>query len=614
MPSRPTILNVDGDEMCRYAVTRILEHNDFRVREASSGAEALQIAEAEKPDLVLLDVNLPDINGFEVCRRLKAGPATARIPVLHVTASYARVPDMAKGLESGAESYLTEPVEPEVLVATIRAVLRTRHAENAAHRLAREWQITFDAIGDGLAVLDANGFIIRANESFARLYGRPVAELVRMPAYTLWGNPDEQRHPFFGAMQSRRREAAELEHESRILAITIDPILDDSGTPTGAVQIVSDITEERRLEEQFRESQKLETIGTLAAGVAHDFNNLLTSMMGNASLVIAELPEDSPHRERLEDVVRSSQRAADLTRQLLAYSGKARHVMQRVGLSDLVWRIRNLIESAVPKNIVLQMSLAPGLPAIEADTNQVQQIVLNLVSNAVEAIGEEAPGSLEIAAGVEGGSVYLEVRDSGCGMDAQTRARMFDPFFTTKFTGRGLGLAAVAGIARTHKATIDVTSSPGQGTTIRVSFPALQELPATRPEVKPERPQTRRAAGVVLVADDEEMVRRIAKATLEIRGYEVIVAQNGLEAIQHVRQHPEIEVVLLDLTMPVLGGAEAIDDILAAHPGVRVVVTTGYDQRQAAARFENKQVAGYLQKPYTSRQLSDKIRSVLEGE
>jgi PAS domain S-box-containing protein len=604
--STPTILNVDDNEMSRYAVTRILEHNHFRVTEAGTGKDALRLAETEQPDLVLLDVNLPDMNGFEVCRRLKATPATARIPVLHITASYVRSGDVARGLEGGAESYLTEPVEPEVLVATIRSVLRARRAEEAAHRMAREWQATFDAIGDGLAVVDSSGRVLHANRNFASLCGAAVDELIGKPVYTLWTCTEER--PFLRAMESGKREVTEAPHNGRILEITVDPIFDETGKPSGAVEIVTDVTENRRLEEQFRESQKFETIGTLAAGVAHDFNNLLTSMLGNASLVLGELPPYSPHRERLEDVVRSSQRAADLTRQLLAYSGKGRHVIQKVVLSDLVERIRSLVEAAIPKKVMLKTALAPGLAAIEADPGQIQQIVLNLVSNAAEAIGEDA-GTIEIETGAEDARVFLEVRDTGCGMDAETKARMFDPFFTTKFTGRGLGLAAVSGIARTCKASIHVTSAPGRGTTIRISFPAAVAAPA--PHAAPKA-LPKAGAGTILVVDDEEMVRRIAMASLKSRGYTVILAENGLEAIRKVKEHPEIDLVLLDLTMPVMDGAEAMDRIVAAHPGIRVVATTGYDHREAAARFENKQVSAFLQKPYTSRQLAEKIKSVLE--
>jgi CheY-like chemotaxis protein len=340
--------------------------------------------------------------------------------------------------------------------------------------------------------------------------------------------------------------------------------------------------------------------------VAHDFNNLLTSIMGNASLIAADVPQGSPQAERLDDILRSSQRAADLTKQLLAYSGKGRHFLQKVELSTLVRRIQGLIEAAVPKKLRLDLQLGKQLPRIDADSNQIQQLILNLVSNAVEAIGEEN-GAITIRTGSDiSDAVYIEVKDTGCGMDAETRSKIFDPFFTTKFTGRGLGLAAVSGIARGHKADVRVTSAPGEGSTFRVSFPSSEAtaLPAVASEGQ--------AGETVLVVDDEEMVRRIAQASLEIRGYTVVLARNGLEAIREVRKNSSIGLVLLDLTMPVMSGEDAIDEILTERPGIKVIVSTGYDHREAIARFSSKPVAGYLQKPYTSRQLADKVKTVLK--
>ena len=462
--SRPTILNVDDNEGCRYAVTRILEHNDFVVKEARTGAEALQLAAKEQPDLVLLDINLPDINGFEVCKRLKTEPATARIPVLHITASYVTGYDWARGLESGADSYLQEPVEPEVLVATINSILRARRAADAARALARDWQSTFDAISDGVAVLDAEGRIQKCNASLAALTGRPAAEIVGSSWSSLWGELPAEKQPFARALVSRQREFVEFDYDGRTLHLTVDPILDDEGQVTGAVQIASDVTEKRRLEEQFREGQKFETIGTLAAGVAHDFNNLLTSIMGNASLVQSSLPAGSPFRDQLDDVVKSSQRAADLTKQLLAYSGKGRHFLQKLDLSSVVERTESLIEATVGKKVTLEVRLARTLPRIDADANQLQQVILNLVSNAAEAIGEEN-GVIRIRTGVDASHlVYLEVRDTGCGMDAETRSRIFDPFLHDQVhrTGAGVGRRFRNRSRAPRHSPGDQQSGPGQ--------------------------------------------------------------------------------------------------------------------------------------------------------
>ncbi|HYW42940.1 MAG TPA: ATP-binding protein [Bryobacteraceae bacterium] len=473
---------------------------------------------------------------------------------------------------------------------------------------ADEWEAIFEAIRDGVALVDAEGRILRSNQSLARLLGRPAPELDGMACDELWSRLPREKQPFFRALESRRREAIELECDSRRLNISIDPMFDAGGAPAGGVLIAGDVTEKRRLEEQFRESQKFETIGTLAAGVAHDFNNLLTSIMGNASLVLEDLPADSPFSERLQDVLRAAERAAGLTHQLLAYSGKGGRYLQKVDLSGATRNCRDLIAASIPKKIALEVDLDSRLPRIEADVNQLQQVILNLVSNAAEAIGEQAGTIVVRTTSDVGELVCLEVRDTGCGMDAETRSRIFDPFFTTKFTGRGLGLAAVAGIARGHRASLHVTSAPGEGSTFRISFPAAEE-PA--PAVPPAAVESA-AAGTILVVDDEDVVQRFARAALEAQGHKVLVASNGPEAIAQVRRNPEIGLVLLDLTMPMMGGEEAIDGIVSARPGIRVVVSTGYDHAEAVARFREKPVAGFLQKPYTPRQLADQVQAVLD--
>lgn len=611
----PLILNVDDFEAARYAITRVLRKASFEVSEAGTGAEALERVVTERPDLVLLDVNLPDMSGYEVCRRIKSDPRTARIPVLHMSASSRGSADRVHGLNVGADSYLTEPVEPEVLVATVRAALRAKQAEDAMRAMAEQWQATFDAMAEGVALADAVGRIQRWNRSLERLTGCAPEQLAGRYCYDLWDRGEEplEKAAFQAMAESRRRQEIDVEHRGRWFHVTLDPVISGgAGEMSGAVYVMGDITGRKRLEEQFREAQKFESIGQLAGGVAHDFNNLLTSILGNASLVLGELDAGHPEREHIEEVMRASNRAADLTRQLLAYAGKGRFVIRRLDISQVIEEMEELLRSAVPRMVDLRFELSSGLPPVEADASQIQQVVMNLVSNAAEAIGEQ-PGSIRVATWMkESGPVrcaVIEVEDSGSGMDEHTRAHLFDPFFSTRFAGRGLGLSAVSGIVRVHRGSIDVESAPGRGSTFRVLLPAAAaEEAAVRPSVHAPASRT------VLVVDDEEMVRRIAKTTLEIRGYPVLLAANGEQAVEIVRDKGgEIAAVLLDLTMPVMPGEEALQHILALYPGMRVIATSGYDQREAARRFGNR-IAGFLQKPYTSRQLAEKIRSMLEGE
>jgi two-component system, cell cycle sensor histidine kinase and response regulator CckA len=326
-------------------------------------------------------------------------------------------------------------------------------------------------------------------------------------------------------------------------------------------------------------------------------------------------------------VMLASETAGNLTRQLLAYAGKGRFIIEAVDLSDLVRQIHNLVQTSVPKNVTLRMELMEDLPCIEADVTQIQQLIMNLVINAAEAIGEHQ-GSVLITTGVQhvdddyiasvltpaqispGDYISLQVHDTGSGMSQDTIDRIFDPFFTTKFTGRGLGLAAVLGIVRGHKGAIKVYSTLQQGTTFKVLFPATGQHTSKQP---PQEIIQHSAGGeTVLVVDDEHIVRRSAKAMLERYGYSVVLAENGKEAVDLYKVLADkIDLVLLDMTMPVMGGEEAFRQMKTLRPEVRVILSSGYNEVEAVRRFTGKGLAGFLQKPYSAVTLAEKVRSVL---
>ena len=358
----------------------------------------------------------------------------------------------------------------------------------------------------------------------------------------------------------------------------------------------------------------------LAGGVAHDFNNLLTGILGNASLAEEVLPAGHPAHSAIREVIEASERAAHLTRQMLAYAGKGRFVVERLDLSAAVREIANLVRSSIPRNVMLRLELTPELPPIEADAGQIQQLVMNLVINGAEAIGEGSAGTVLVATGVrqagpgvaDGNYVFLEVRDTGCGMDETTRARIFEPFFTTKFTGRGLGLSAVQGIVRGHNGELRVESAPGSGTTFQVFFPATAGQYAGIALQNVE--DGLRGEGLVLVVDDEDVVRRTARPMLERYGYAVLTAENGRDALElFSRRADEIRLVLLDLTMPEMGGEEAFRALRLIRPGALVLLSSGYNEAEAVRRFTNEAVAGFIQKPYTAARLAEKVRQILAG-
>jgi len=407
---------------------------------------------------------------------------------------------------------------------------------------------------------------------------------------------------------------------------------------TRVVAVVRDVTEQRRvederrkLEEWIRQAQKLESLGLMASGIAHDFNNLLTPILGDASLALMDLPPDSGIRARLERIQRTAQRAAMLTHQLLDYAGRGSLVTEPLDLSLLVAELGDLLELTVTPKAELQLRLPPGLPPIQADDTQISQVVMNLITNAAEAIAGGG-GRIDVAAGAvsatradleqmllgeelrEGPYVFVEVGDTGCGMTPETRARIFDPFFTTKFTGRGLGLAAVLGIVRAHRGAIEIVSAPGRGTRFRVLFPACPR--AERTEAANPGPARARAAdqGKLLVVDDDPGVLEVASETLARGGFEVLRAEDGAAALAVFREHAgEIRVVLLDLNMPGASGEETFDAIREIRPDVKIVLISGYSQDRTTRRFADAELAVFLQKPFLPSTLLEKVRDLLDA-
>ena len=416
------------------------------------------------------------------------------------------------------------------------------------------------------------------------------------------------------------------------------PIRDERGEPNGLIGLVIDVTErvqaekEREaIEAQMLHAQKLESLGVLAGGIAHDFNNLLMIILGNSDLVLEGLGPGDGTREKVEQIHRAARSAADLTNQLLAYSGQRQVELGPLDLSQIVREMEDLLRVAVSKKAVLRFDLAEELPPIDGDSAQISQVVMNLVTNASDALGAEN-GVIDVRTGVqelrrgdlsethlrenltEGPYLFLEVSDTGAGMSEETRTRIFDPFFTTKFTGRGLGLATVLGIARSHRGAVRVYSEPGRGSLFHVVFPCSRRESADVAAPAPA-PRLWSGSGTLLVVDDDAGVRELSGELARRLGFKVLSAEDGTRAVETFRAHAdEIAAVLLDLTMPGASGGAVADELRRVRSDLPIVLMSGFSADHPTSGWaQTLGRAGFLQKPFTREDLAEALRGVLGG-
>ena len=533
-------------------------------------------------------------------------------------------------------------------IESIRDITERKKAEEALQESRQKLLDIIDFLPDATFVVDKDKRIIAWNKAIEEMTGIRKEKMIGLTdsEYTIpfYGNPrlqlldllDEASPLLERHYEHLTRKGNTIYAETFLPAvhggkgahvwITNAPLFDPQGNRVGAIESIRDITDRKqaetdrnRLENHVRQSQKLESLGILAGGIAHDFNNMLMVILGNIELTLEEVAPDAPFRPLLEEATNTAQHAAALCLKMLAYSGKGHFAMKPVHLSSFVLSMKTVFEDAIPRTATLHYQLDEHVPSIEADELQLHQLMLSLLTNAAEALGD-TPGQITASTGTlfcdqqylereglqgettEGSYVFLEIADTGCGFDPITREKLFDPFFTTKFPGRGLGLAAVQGIVRGHKGLIEVHSVLGQGTSFRVLFPCTPNLETPLPQEKE----------VVLVVDDEERLRKICRQALERNGFEVLVAEEGQEALQLLKDHHDrIHCVLLDLSMPTMGGKEVYQALQEIVPGIKVVLTSGYNEREAMNQFNGMPIAGFLPKPFRIADLTSIIKTAL---
>ncbi|WP_224981981.1 LytS/YhcK type 5TM receptor domain-containing protein [Geomonas agri] len=493
-----------------------------------------------------------------------------------------------------------------------------------------------DHAGDSMFWIDNEGRILYVNDATCAGLGYSREELLRMSIFDI--DPDFPAtvwNEHFENLRLRGHIIFETRHcakDGRIFPIEVNANYVHFGCHEFNFAFARDITERKRameerlkLEQQLLHAQKLESLGVLAGGIAHDFNNILTSILGNADLALMRINPESPAIDNLYNIVKASARAADLAKQMLAYSGKGKFVIGNHDINDLLEEMLHILKVSISKKAMLRLNLTHPLPPIEADATQIRQIIMNLVINASEAMGDES-GMITITTGsmqcdrsylkdvwldeniTDGLYVFIEVADTGCGMSKETLAKLFDPFFTTKFTGRGLGMAAVLGIVRGHKGAVKVYSEPGKGSTFKILLPASSK-PADTFDHDTECDDWK-GSGTVLLVDDEESVRGIGSEMLKEMGFDVVTATDGREAIDNYRSRPDIRFVILDLTMPRMGGEQCFRELRALNPNVKVIMSSGFGELEVTEAFAGKGLSGFIQKPYKFVALRESILSL----
>jgi two-component system, cell cycle sensor histidine kinase and response regulator CckA len=618
--AKRTVLVVNDDADQAKLLSALLEQSGFVAVIAVDGVDGLEKARHCAPDVIVSDGSMPRMDGLELCRALRADECLRETPVLLVTALGRGSDGMVEGLSAGADDFIEVPYDPIRLVAKV-----TRHVERRQLE-GKRLRALCVALADLVVVLDRDGRIHNVEQTRGGILYRPREEMV---GRTLRDVMPEHADRFVSevrlALASRQPHDVDywldIEGGIKWFEATISPLSDDR-----VFWVARDVTERKALREKLAQAQKMEAVGRLAGGIAHDFNNILTAITGFGSLVANELPQTSPLRSDVEEILEAANRASMLTRQLLTFSRKEMRRLELVDVNRVVANLEPMLRRLLHEDLELRIRLGMGVEFVRADRSQLEQVLLNLAINARDAM--PAGGVLTIKttheqvnrtsheqrADREGDYVVLEVSDTGVGIDAHILAHLFEPFFTTKEPGHGtgLGLATVHGIVEQSSGFISVQSEQHQGTSFKVFLPRLLDAP--RDTAVQERQRTG-GDETILVVEDDAAIRALVQAVLAQWGYNVLVAANGLDAL-HVAAESDrsINLLLTDVVMPSLGGPAMVEEIRRRHPNVRVLYMSGYPDSIIAHQDALEQAAPFLAKPFTLDGLVIAVRSALSPE
>jgi len=599
----------------------------FTVETRETLAAAKAFLAGQTPAVILLDLSLPDSFGLETISVVHALAPT--IPIVVLTGN--NDPDFAlSALAAGAQDYLIKgAVSSDSLVRAIRYAQARSQLEARLLKVQQRQEALLAAVPDIIMEVDNNKVYAWANRAGLAFFGPAV---VGRPAAGFFeGEQDiyRQVEPLFtGQSEVVYVESWQRRHdgEKRLLAWWCRALKDGEGRVTGVLSSARDVTDQRKLEEQLRQAQKMESIGTLAGGIAHDFNNILTAVIGYGQIALMGLPANDPQRLNVENMVEAAKRGAHLTQSLLLFSRKQSSDRRPMDFNQVLERLEKFLKRIIGEDI--DCHIKPGekpLPIL-ADAHQLEQVLMNLATNARDAM--PGGGRLTIQSSVArlsesdarnqpeakpGWFAVLAVSDTGVGMEDGVKGRIFEPFFTTKEKGKGtgLGLSMVYGVVKNHGGFINVYSEPGEGSTFKIYLPL-----SGKPEVLESDVDTEMAGGheTILVIDDEEAIRQVAADILESYGYRVRLACDGAEGVAMYGRGNGIDMVLLDMVMPRQGGRETFLQLKRIDPKVRVLFSTGYSQNEKVNEIMALGVQGFIQKPYQVKDLLAKVRAVLDGE
>ncbi len=652
-PDDTFVLVVEDDSSHAELIRRNFEgaQESYRLEIARSLKEAQAIMEHRTPGIVLTDYRLPDGNGSELVMM-----AAGAWPVIMMT-SFGSEQVAVEAMKIGVLDYIVKSPQtfatlPYIVSFALKSwslVLARRLAEQSLReseekykKLANEQQIILNCSSVGISLLKGRK-VIWANPAFDRIFGYETGATRDMGTWEFYADKASYVHigsAAYTALTAGKVFSQDLmmkmKDGTRIWCNLTGQSVSFRNIEDGSIWSILDITERKRaeeerqkLEQQFQQAQKLECLGVLAGGIAHDFNNILTIIMGHCYMVKEELDGGMTEKAHVLEIEIAAGRAAELCRQMLAYAGKGPQFKELISLSLLVDEIVKMLQSAIKKNVVIQLDVNHEVPEISGDSSQLQQIVMNLIINASEAIADnngtirvsfdesiisaEQPADDFMGMPIPPGRyACLVVSDDGCGMDDEVRMRIFEPFYTTKFTGRGLGMSAILGIIKTHDGALQLSSSPGVGTTFRVYLPLAHRRGDSKEEHAADSLPAMMGIGTVLLVDDEDSLLTIGAVLLKAIGYLPITASNGRDALHIYRERGnEIDLILLDLIMPGMGGVETYHEIRKIDPDIPIIICSGYSAEDVSELIDRDCQFGFVQKPYRLDHLRHALQKML---